>query len=66
MRNFIFGFSTYSTSCMSAQVIGKVLDKMELEYRQLIATQSNTNTNTDFDGNFSVNAKVGEILKLAC
>jgi hypothetical protein len=30
----------------------------------VIATQSNTNTN--FDGNFSVNAKVGEILKLAC
>jgi hypothetical protein len=26
----------------------------------VIATQSN-NTNTDFDGNFSVNAKVGEI-----
>jgi hypothetical protein len=28
-------------------------------------TQSNTNTNTDFDGNFSVNAKVGEILKIS-
>jgi hypothetical protein len=40
---------------------------MELEYGAIvIATQSNTNTNTDFDGNFSVNAKVGEILKLAC
>jgi hypothetical protein len=26
---------------------------------------SNTNTNTDFDGNFSVNAKVGEILKIS-
>jgi hypothetical protein len=51
---------------MSAQVIkGKVLDKMELN-TIVIATQSNTNTNTDFDGNFSVNAKVGEILKLAC
>jgi hypothetical protein len=31
----------------------------------VIATQSNTNTNTDFDGNFSVNAKVGEILKIS-
>jgi hypothetical protein len=61
-------FSTYSTSCIHVCAIkGKVLDKngIGIPGAIVIATQSN-NTNTDFDGNFSVNAKVGEILKLAC
>jgi TonB-linked SusC/RagA family outer membrane protein len=52
---------------MSGQVSkGKVLDKngIGIPGAIVIATESNTNANTDFDGNFSINANVGEILKI--
>lgn len=70
MRNFIFGFLALILlpAYLSAQVIkGKVLDKngIGIPGAIVIAIQSNANTSTDFDGNFSVNAKVGEMLKIS-
>jgi TonB-linked SusC/RagA family outer membrane protein len=69
MRNFIFGFLALILlpAYMSAQVIkGKVLDKtgIGIPGAIVVATESYTNTDTDFDGNFSINAKVGEMLKI--
>jgi TonB-linked SusC/RagA family outer membrane protein len=68
MRNFIFSFLALILlpAFMSAQVIkGKVLDKsgIGIPGAILVATQSNTNTSTDFDGNFSIYANVGEMIK---
>jgi TonB-linked SusC/RagA family outer membrane protein len=68
MRNFIFSFLAliFLPAFMSAQVIkGKVLDKsgIGIPGAILVATQSNTNTSTDFDGNFSIYANVGEMIK---
>lgn len=70
MRNFIFGFLALILlpAYLSAQVIkGKVLDKngIGIPGASVIAIQSNANSSTDFDGNFSVNAKVGEMLKIS-
>lgn len=69
MRNFIFCFLALILlpAYMSGQVSkGKVLDKngIGIPGAIVIATESNTNANTDFDGNFSINANVGEILKI--
>jgi TonB-linked SusC/RagA family outer membrane protein len=69
MRNFIFSFLALILlpAYMSGQVIkGKVLDKngIGIPGAIVVAADSKTNTDTDFDGNFDINAKVGEILKV--
>ena len=40
---------------------------MELEFQEqcIVATDSKTSADTDFDGNFNINAKVGELLKIS-
>ena len=53
---------------MSGQVIkGKVSDKsgIGIPGAIVVAADSKTSTDTDFDGNFSINAKVGEALKIS-
>lgn len=53
---------------MSGQVIkGKVSDKsgIGIPGAIIVAADSRTSTDTDFDGNFSINAKVGEVLKIS-
>lgn len=69
MRNFIFSFLALILlpAYMSGQVIkGKVLDKngIGIPGAIVVAADSKTNADTDFDGNFNINAKVGEILKI--
>ncbi|MFT5714091.1 MAG: TonB-linked SusC/RagA family outer membrane protein [Flavobacterium sp.] len=69
MRNFIFSFLALILlpAYMSGQVIkGKVLDKngIGIPGAIVVAVDSRTNADTDFDGNFDINAKVGEILKV--
>jgi hypothetical protein len=50
---------------MSGQVIKeKYWIKVELIFRTMIVA-ADSSTDTDFEGNFSINAKVGEVLKLA-
>ena len=70
MRNFIFGFLALILlpAYMSGQVIkGKVLDQSRIGIpgASVIAADSRTSADTDFDGNFNINAKVGEILKIS-
>jgi len=70
MRNFIFSFLALILlpAYMSGQVIkGKVSDNkgMGIPGAIIIASDSKTNTETDFDGNFNINAKEGEILKIS-
>jgi len=70
MRNFIFSFLALVLfpAFMSGQVIkGKVSDKsgIGIPGAIVIAADSRTSTDTDFDGNFSINAKVGETLKIS-
>jgi TonB-linked SusC/RagA family outer membrane protein len=70
MRNFIFCFLALILlpAYMSGQEIkGKVLDSkgMAIPGTIVSATESRASTDTDFDGNFSINAKVGEILKIS-
>ena len=70
MRNFIFSFLALILlpAYMSGQVIkGKVSDKNGIGIPGAIvsAADSRTSTDTDFDGNFSINAKVGEALKIS-
>lgn len=70
MRNFIFSFLALILlpAYMSGQVIkGKVLDKsgIGIPGAMIIADDSKTSADTDFDGNFIINAKVGEILKIS-
>jgi homoaconitase/3-isopropylmalate dehydratase large subunit len=67
MRNFIFSFLALILlpAYMSGQVIkGQVLDSkgMAIPSAIIVATDSKTSTDTDFDGNFNINAKVGEVL----
>lgn len=69
MRNFIFSFLALILlpAYMSGQVIkGKVLDKngVGIPGAIVVAVDSKTNADTDFDGNFEINAKVGEMLKV--
>jgi TonB-linked SusC/RagA family outer membrane protein len=53
---------------MSGQVIkGKVLDQngIGIPGAFIVASDSKTTADTDFDGNFNINAKEGEILKIS-
>ena len=70
MRNFIFSFLALILlpAYMSGQVIkGKVSDSngIGIPGAIVVAADSRTSTDTDFDGNFSINAKVGEALKIS-
>ncbi|MFH6944929.1 SusC/RagA family TonB-linked outer membrane protein [Flavobacterium sp. FlaQc-52] len=70
MKNFIFSFLALLLlpAYMSGQAIkGKVLDSsgMGVPGAIITASESKTSADTDFDGNFTINAKVGETLKIA-
>ncbi|OAB29795.1 TonB-linked outer membrane protein, SusC/RagA family [Flavobacterium fryxellicola] len=70
MRNIIFSFLALLLlpAYMSGQVIkGKVVDKdgLGVPGAIIIATESKTSADTDFDGNFNINAKIGEVLKIS-
>ena len=70
MRNFIFSFLALILlpAYMSGQVIkGKVSDQngIAIAGAFVIASDSKSSVDTDFDGNFSIKAKVGEILKIS-
>ena len=70
MRNLIFSLLALILlpAYMSGQVIkGKVLDSqgMAIPGTMVVATESRTSTDTDFDGNFEIKAKVGEPLKIS-
>lgn len=70
MRNFVFIFLALILlpAYMSGQVIkGKVSDKngVGIPGAIVIAVDSKTNTDTDFDGNFNIKAKIGEMLKVS-
>lgn len=70
MRNIIFSFLALILlpAYMSGQVIkGKVLDKdgIGIPGAMIVAADSKTSTDTDFDGNFNINAKAGEVLKIS-
>ncbi|HKO75627.1 MAG TPA: SusC/RagA family TonB-linked outer membrane protein [Flavobacterium sp.] len=68
MRNFIFSFLALILlpAYMSGQVIkGKVLDKTGLGIPGAFVVAGNVSADTDFDGNFSINAKEGDILKIS-
>ena len=70
MRNFILSFLALIAlpTYMSGQVIkGRVLDQggIGIPAAMVIATESKTSTDTDIDGNFNINAKVGEVLKIS-
>ncbi|PVX47288.1 TonB-linked SusC/RagA family outer membrane protein [Flavobacterium sp. 103] len=68
MRNFIFSFLALILlpAYMSGQVIkGKVLDKTGLGIPGAFVVAGNVSADTDFDGNFSINAKEGTILKIS-
>ncbi|MFV5696213.1 SusC/RagA family TonB-linked outer membrane protein [Flavobacterium sp. LB3P122] len=70
MRNFIFSFLALILlpAYMSGQVIkGKVLDKsgIGIPGAMIFAVDSKTSADTDFDGNFNINAKLGEVLKIS-
>lgn len=70
MRNFIFSFLALILlpAYMSGQVIkGKVLDQngIGIPGAFIVASDSKTTADTDFDGNFNINANEGEILKIS-
>ena len=68
MRNFIFSFLALILlpAYMSGQVIkGKVLDKQGIGIPGAIVVSPTSNTDTDFDGNFNINASVGDVLKIS-
>lgn len=70
MRNFIFSFLALILlpAYMSGQVIkGKVSDNkgVGIPGAIIVAADSKTTADTDFDGNFSIKAKVGEVLKIS-
>lgn len=70
MRNFIFSFLALILlpAYMSGQVIkGKVLDQngIGIPGAFVVASDSKTTADTDFDGSFNIKAKVGEILKIS-
>ncbi|MBF2709627.1 SusC/RagA family TonB-linked outer membrane protein [Flavobacterium soyangense] len=69
MRNFIFIFLALILlpAYMSGQVIkGKVSDKngVGIPGAIVVAVDSKTTADTDFDGNFTIKAKLGETLKI--
>jgi TonB-linked SusC/RagA family outer membrane protein len=70
MRNFIFSFLALILlpAFMSGQVIkGKLSDQtgMGIPGAFVVVGNSSVFTYSDFDGSFSINAKVGEILKIS-
>lgn len=70
MRNYLFSFLALILlpAYMSGQVIkGKVSDKngIGIPGAIIVAVDSKTTTDTDFDGNFNINAKEGEVLKIS-
>jgi TonB-linked SusC/RagA family outer membrane protein len=70
MKNFIFSFLALLLlpAYMSGQAIkGKVVDSsgMGVPGAVIAAANSRTSTDADFDGNFTINAKEGEILKIS-
>ncbi|MCC9074204.1 SusC/RagA family TonB-linked outer membrane protein [Flavobacterium sp. F-65] len=70
MRNLIFSLLALILlpAYMSGQVIkGKVLDSqgMAIPGAMVVATESRTSTDTDFDGNFELKGKIGEPLKIS-
>ncbi|MEO6174918.1 MAG: SusC/RagA family TonB-linked outer membrane protein [Flavobacterium circumlabens] len=70
MKNFIFSFLALLLlpAYMSGQTIkGKVLDSsgMGVPGAVISAPQSRTSADADFDGNFTINAKEGEMLKIS-
>lgn len=68
MRNFIFSFLALILlpAYMSGQVVkGKVLDQSGMGIPGAFIVSGNLSTETDFDGNFSIDAKVGDILKIS-
>ena len=70
MKNFIFSFLALLLlpAYMSGQAIkGKVVDGsgMGIPGAVISAPQSRTSADADFDGNFTINAKAGELLKVS-
>lgn len=70
MKNFIFSFLALLLlpAYMSGQAIkGKVVDSngMGIPGAVISAPQSRTIADADFDGNFTINAKEGEMLKIS-
>jgi len=68
MRNFIFSFLALILlpAYMSGQVIkGKVLDQTGLGIPGAFVVAGNVSADTDFDGNFSIKAQEGTILKIS-
>ncbi|MNQ41327.1 TonB-dependent Receptor Plug Domain protein [compost metagenome] len=70
MKNFIFSFLALLLlpAYMSGQAItGKVVDSsgMGVPGAVISAPQSRTSVDADFDGNFTINAKAGELLKVS-
>ena len=68
MRNFIFSFLALILlpAYMSGQVItGKILDQTGLGIPGAFIVTGNVSTETDFDGNFSIKAQEGDILKVS-
>lgn len=68
MRNFIIGFLALFLlpTYMSGQTItGKVLDQSGLGVPMAFIVAGNVSAETDFDGNFSIQAKEGDILKIS-
>lgn len=70
MRNYLFSFLALILlpAYISGQVIkGKVSDKngIGISGAIIVAVDSKTTSDTDFDGNFNINAKEGEVLKIS-
>ena len=70
MKNFIFSFLALLLlpAYMSGQAIkGKVVDSsgMGVPGAIVVASESKASADTDFDGNFTINAKIGETLKIS-
>lgn len=70
MRNYLFSFLALILlpAYISGQVIkGKVSDKngIGIPGAIIVAVDSKTTSDTDFDGNFNINAKEGEVLKIS-
>lgn len=70
MKKIIFSFLVLLLvpAYMSGQAIkGKVVDSsgMGIPGAIISASESKTSTDADFDGNFTINAKTGEILKIS-
>jgi TonB-linked SusC/RagA family outer membrane protein len=68
MRNFIFSFLALILlpAYMSGQVIkGKISDQSGIGIPGAFVVAGNASADTDFDGNFSITAKEGDILKIS-